>query len=301
MHELTKPEALRFIAEHAELIDRGAARANPFATSAWLAHFVTQVAEPDWSIQVPYDRDDGESLMLLYRTRGAAFDWSALSNYYCSLFSPLISTAADRPRAVRRLVEQVTAATPRCASINLMPLDAGAPDTADLERALRARYWYIRRFFCFGNWYLPCDGLSFKDYMAGRDSKLHNTWTRKSKKFFSGAGNTIEIVREPAEVERAMDQYEIVYRKSWEQAEPYPEFVRGWARACAERGWLRLGIASVGGVPIAAQFWFTLDRRATSSSSPTTRATRNGRRALCCRRRCSRRALMSTASWRSTT
>ena len=36
----------------------------------------------------------------------------------------------------------------------------------------------------------------------------------------------------------------------------------GWAAICAARGWLRLGIAWSGDVPIAAQFWFTINRRA---------------------------------------
>jgi CelD/BcsL family acetyltransferase involved in cellulose biosynthesis len=44
--------------------------------------------------------------------------------------------------------------------------------------------------------------------------------------------------------------------------EPFPQFVRGWARTCAENGWLRLGVAWLGDAPIAAQFWFTLHRRA---------------------------------------
>lgn len=262
MHQLTKPEAQRFIAEHAGVIDGNGGPDNPFSTSAWLGHFVAQVAAPDWTVQVPHDRVDGESMMLLYRAGGADADCLALSNYYCSLFSPVASTATDRPQAVQRLVRQLTVATPRLATIKLMPLDAAAPDTTELERALRGEHWYVRRFFCFGNWYLPCEGLSFKDYMAGRDSKLHNTWTRKSKKFFATPDNTIEIVRDAAAVEQAMDHYELIYRKSWKDAEPYPEFVRGWARLCAEHGWLRLGIAYVGGVPAAAQFWFTVNRRA---------------------------------------
>ena len=36
----------------------------------------------------------------------------------------------------------------------------------------------------------------------------------------------------------------------------------GWAAICAARGWLRLGVAWAGDVPIAAQFWFTINRRA---------------------------------------
>ncbi|HEY8708580.1 MAG TPA: GNAT family N-acetyltransferase, partial [Burkholderiaceae bacterium] len=44
--------------------------------------------------------------------------------------------------------------------------------------------------------------------------------------------------------------------------EPYPNFARGWAQQCAEQGWLRLGVARIDDVPIAAQLWFVYGRRA---------------------------------------
>ena len=262
MHELTKLEALRFIAEHASLIDRPAPTSNPFSKSAWLSHFIEQICEPDWSILAPHDLVNGESLMLLYASASSKHTWAALSNYYSSLFSPLITTVTDRAEAANRLVAQIVAAKPRCATINLSPLESDNPDGLNVAAALARRGWYVRRYFCFGNWYLPCDGMSFQSYMGQRDSKLHNTWTRKSKRFFAGPGNRIEIVSTPSETDRAMDAYDSIYSKSWKNAEPYPGFVRAWARVCALQGWLRLGIASVDGVPIAAQFWFTVDRRA---------------------------------------
>ena len=59
-----------------------------------------------------------------------------------------------------------------------------------------------------------------------------------------------------------MQAYRTVYEKSWKVPEPYPEFVGEWAAICAENGWLRMGIAWVDDTPIAAQFWFTRNRRA---------------------------------------
>ena len=120
--------------------------------------------------------------------------------------------------------------------------------------------WYVRRYFCFGNWYLPCDGMAFDAYMSQRDSQVRHTYARKSKKFL--AAGELHVATNLDEVEAAMDAYDVVYGKSWKQPEPYPGFVRGWARICARNGWLRLGVARIDGVPIAAQFWFTLHRRA---------------------------------------
>lgn len=47
----------------------------------------------------------------------------------------------------------------------------------------------------------------------------------------------------------------MVYRRSWKNAEPYPDFNVALMRAIAEPGWLRLGVWSVGTEPVAVQFW----------------------------------------------
>jgi hypothetical protein len=104
--------------------------------------------------------------------------------------------------------------------------------------------------------------MSFDTYMQARPRQIQNTYSRKSKKFVSDPSAKLEIVTAPEDVERAMQAYQSVYMKSWKQPEPYPAFVPGWADTCARHGWLRLGIAWVNGVPIAAQFWFTMNRRA---------------------------------------
>ena len=205
--------------------------------------------------------------MLLYSEKQDAFRQSAATNYYASLYSPLISTvtsAADRSIAIDHLVNELVEMRPRCAVANLAPLDSDSPDTAALRQSFSKRGWYVRRYFCFGNWYLPCADLTFDEYMKGRDSKLYNTWTRKLKKFQNAKseGTRLEIVTNAGDARAAMDAYERVYAKSWKKQEPYPDFVRSWADICANNGWLRLGLAWVGDTPIAAQFWFTMNRRA---------------------------------------
>ncbi|HZX32965.1 MAG TPA: GNAT family N-acetyltransferase, partial [Rhodocyclaceae bacterium] len=200
---------------------------------------------------------------LLYCRAQAPYRCLSVTNWYASLYSPLVSSAMDRGVALDGLVDRVVARHAGCAAVQLVPLDGAAPETASLERAFTRHGWYVKRYFGFGNWHLPCQGLSFADYMAGRDSQLRHTWTRKAKKFQgSGAEGRLEIVTDSARVEAAMDAYEQVYARSWKEPEAYPGFVRGWARICARNGWLRLGLAWVGEVPVAAQFWFTLHGRA---------------------------------------
>lgn len=257
---LSKADALRFVDAWAHVLDAPANPLNPFATSEWVRHFVTQVLPADGQVLAVEAGDVGNSLMLLWPEPGSARRWLALNNYYASLHSPMASTSIDRVAAARALVAQLNALRPRIATLNLSPLASGDEDNKRLAGALAETGWFLRRYFCFGNWTLPCEGLGFERYMAARDSQLRNTYARKAKKFL--AAGTLEICTAPEDVDAAMDAFEAVYAKSWKQPEPYPNFMRGWAHCCARRGWLRLGVARLGGVPIAAQFWFTIERNA---------------------------------------
>ncbi|MFA9438803.1 GNAT family N-acetyltransferase [Uliginosibacterium sp. sgz301328] len=262
MRVMTQHETLRFIDEYRELFD-AEARRNPFMCAAWMRLFVQHIATGAWSFFAPV-ADDGRSLMLFYSDDGRR-TWHAVANYYTSLHSPLVSTldaGAARQRAITALVEQIATYRPRPAILDLAPLDEDDGDTQSLRQALAARGWLTRQYDRFGNWYLPCKGVSFSDYMAARDSQTRNTWTRKKKQFAANGEARLEIVQAPADVPRAMDAYERIYALSWKQPEPYAGFVRDWAMACAQHGWLRLGLAWQGDVPIAAQFWFTLHGRA---------------------------------------
>jgi hypothetical protein len=244
VHLLTKAEAREFVAQRAELFDTSP---NPFARSAWLLHFIDEIVREDWTVIAPESHPQWGAL-LLYSTPNDPVR-RALTNYYASLYSTVGNVEALDP-LVRQLSLQ-----PRCSEMIFAPLDAQAPDTMALEQALKRYRWFTRRYFCHANWHLPCSGLTFDEYLAGRNSQLRNTITRKEKKF----PGDIRIVSMPNEIDKAMDAFDAVYAKSWKQPEPYPNFVRGWARICAENGWLRLGIASIDDVPIAAQFWFVMD------------------------------------------
>ncbi len=263
MRVLSKQEALGFVNEHAAILDATTNPPNPFASSEWILHFIDQIAEDDWRIVALEGGANDANVMLAYHHLAAPQRCMALTNYYASLYSPLASLANssdDRLGAMRSVVQALSAARPRIATVQFAPLEAQSKDTAALLEELRRQGWYARQYFAFGNWSLPCEGLEFETYIAARDSQVRNTLSRKSRKLL--AAGSLEIMTEPVDVERGMDAYDAIYNRSWKQREPYPDFVRGWARRCAQRGWLRLGIASLEGKPIAAQFWFTIDRRA---------------------------------------
>lgn len=258
---LNRDQTLRFVDDHAAVFDHEGDE-NPFQLAAWNRHFMQQVAQPDWHFFAP--QTCAGSSMLLYATPQAPRRLLALANYYASLWSPALTSGASIQSDVDVLVGQLTSLRPRAFSVQLAPLSAESPVTDELVRAFETRHWFSRRYVCFGNWYLRCEGLSFNDFMAARESRLINTWKRKAKKLMGapGAATRVEIVTDPACAEAAIAAYEQIYARSWKQAEPYPRFVGEWARICARNGWLRMGLAWVEGTPIAAQFWFTVNRRA---------------------------------------
>ena len=260
MHVLSKADALGFVSAHAAVLDAASNPVNPFASSVWIHHFIDQVVGDDTRILALGGGRDDDRLMLLGHDAATPSRCSALNNYYASLYSPLACLSGDRVAAMRSIVQEMSAARPRIATVQFAPLAEPSDDTTALIEALRSHGWYVKPYFAFGNWTLPCEGLAYDAFIAERDSKVRNTLSRKAKKL--RASGSLEIITAPADVERGMDAWDAIYNRSWKQAEPYPGFVRGWARLCAERGWLRLGLASVEGKPIAAQFWFTIARRA---------------------------------------
>ncbi len=250
---LGRDELLALVERRAAALDLAD---NPFATAAWVSNYLRHVARDDglyWAADI-----DGRALMLLQGEAAAPGRARALTNYYASLYSPFVGEVHEDDAL--RLARALGDARPALDSIELAPM---AQDDADrVETAFRVAGWPTRRYSAFGNWHLPCENLGFDDYMAARPSQTLNTWARKARRFQADGQTRLQLVTEPAEVAAAMRAYEAVYARSWKRAEPYPGFVPGWAALCAERGWLRLGIAWSGSTPIAAQLWFTIRRRA---------------------------------------
>jgi CelD/BcsL family acetyltransferase involved in cellulose biosynthesis len=248
-----------FIAERHELFTAAAAR-NPFAGPEWMDAFLAHVATDEWQFVVGEHADTG-SVMLLYRSRAGDRRLAAVTNYYASLYSPVVSRELDQAVATAALVRQLDDIAPSPVAVTMAPIENDCADLLESAACFDRRTWYLKRYFCFGNWYMPSTGLSFARYMDERPGKLRNTWTRKLRKFERGGGR-LELATQPADVGAAMDAYWRVYARSWKVPEPYADFVTAWAHTCAANGWLRLAVAWWENEPIAAQFWFTVNQRA---------------------------------------
>jgi hypothetical protein len=254
MIRLSHAELQGWIAANRASLDR-ARPSNPFLGADWLQLHLEQAIAPTCLLAL-VDGPTGTAPWMADPDQPRR--WRALGSYYASLYGALSGAARlTRPQdmAARRT------ALSGLQTVELAPLDAASADA--WQGWFEAAGWWTRRFDAFGNWTLPCQGLRFDDYMAARPGQLKHTWARKRRRFETGAGGArLQMVTEPGEVDGAMDAYEKIYAKSWKPAESHPRFLRSWAARCAREGWLRLGLAWLGDVPIAAQFWFTLDGRA---------------------------------------
>jgi hypothetical protein len=263
MDDMSLDEAGRWLDAMLRAGEQDVATVNPFASPAWLRPFLQHIGEPSWRLLGVPAVAPGRTPWLLCGDQHLR-TVRAVGNYYTSLVGPL-DDEPDQAESAAALVRHVTGQTGGPVSLSqvleLEPLSA--PMGQALMLAFQAEGWNVRLQPCFGNWHLPCAGRGFDHYMAQRPGRLQSTWRRKSRRFGApDAGPWIEIVTDPARVEPAMDAYEQVYRRSWKVAEPYPAFIRAWALVCAERGWLRLGLAWLDGEAIAAQLWFTVAGKA---------------------------------------
>jgi len=229
---------------------------------AWFSNLAATVYPGSEELRFYVLRRQGTVLAVLpLRAEKAALGWTlhALGNFYTTLFEPLFAPECG-PADLAPLLVAMRADFPGLGALRLAPMDRTAPSYRLIIDGMRGDGWKPYEFFSFGNWFLPVGG-SWSDYVARRNGALRSTIKRMTKKF-GGDGGTLEIVTAGDDVARAVEAYEKVYASSWKKPEPYPGFMPGLARTCAEQGFLRLGLAWLNGEPIAAQLWIVAHGRA---------------------------------------
>jgi hypothetical protein len=180
---------------------------------------------------------------------------SSLSNYYSSVYGP-VGDGAQVPAAAWQAAAQCLRLSPHGAVVQLQPMDRNHAWVTGLTGGLGQVGYWVDSYFCFGNWYLEVAQRSFADYFAGVPSALRNSVQRGRRRLDREAPWQVTIQRaDDKGLAQAVADFEAVYRQSWKQAEPCPGFMPGLITAAARHGWLRLGVLTLRGVPIAAQLW----------------------------------------------
>ena len=225
----------------------------------WLGNLITTVFPDDQGVAF-YALFGGDELLALLPVRHAdRGEVLALGNFYTSLYQPYLASGLT-VESLARLLEFIKVADGTASAMRYAPMDVGGRCYELLLAASRQARFFSFPFFCFGNWYLPVT-TEFASYFSGRPSQIKNSIKRKFREF-QQAGGTLEIIFGTDRLEHGIQAYELVYSSSWKVPEPFPKFTPSLIRMLARNGWLRLGVATLNGQPIAAQIWIVAHGRA---------------------------------------
>lgn len=228
----------------------------------WYRNLVNAVYPGDSGVRFfVLRKHDRPIAALAVRTTQGGFgqQLESLSNYYTSIYSPLLAEGLKGVDLVPLICAVKGACTP-LGTFRLAPMDPESYGFHTFFKALEIAGLVPFKFFCFGNWYLQVHD-DWATYFKTREGTVRSTIKRMGKKFASESG-TLELITGGAELERGCEAYLQVYALSWKQTEPFPDFIPGLMKVCAENGWLRLGVAWLGDKPIAAQLWIVAHGKA---------------------------------------
>jgi hypothetical protein len=214
---------------------------TPFDRLDWLRLMSDACLQPARCFLAVARDSDAVAALPLCETPGGL---TALANWYSFI---------ARPRGTcPPLLEAIMRSLAGDGAIDFAPLPA--PEAAMLHNAARAAGWFARLTPVDRNHVLELGGADFATWWATRPGQLRETVRRKGRRI------TVSIAHAFAPAD--WNTYEAIYAKSWKPAEGSPAFLRRFAQAEGAAGRLRLGLARIDGVPVAAQFWTVEDRTA---------------------------------------
>lgn len=185
----------------------------------------------------------------------------ALANFYTAKFEPPIAPWL-KAQDLRPLIRKMREHWPQTASVELAPMDQASQAYMLLHEALANEGFVVLQDPRLVNWVWPrAQDVGWSQYLAARPGRVRNTVSRATQRFEAGGGR-IEVIDSDERLGAGILAYEAVYAASWKRSERYPEFVRDLMRMAVRRGGLRLGVAWLGEVPIAAQLWLVVGDRA---------------------------------------
>jgi hypothetical protein len=241
---------------------------------AWFQNFVQTALDDGDKVCIYGVERNGESndavaaLATRYREKPVgAFsprELSSLANFYTISFGPTGDNSSDDwKKAMHALAQTISSESPRWDCVHLRPLDPASALYPTLVKSFQDAGMVVQTYSCFGNWYLPVEGVTFDGYFNTLPPAMQNTIRRKSKKLEKTGRARIDVITGLTGLEPAIEAYEHIYLSSWKRPEPYPDFVSGLIHTLASRGWLRMGIVYLDNQPIAAQVWIVNAGRAT--------------------------------------
>lgn len=211
----------------------------PFDRSAWW-----QGLSEECSLKPLYvvaRGPDGIALLALQETGDFI---KSLANWYTFRWRPLVSAGADPAPLLQAIAHDLRQRAWRI-TLDHVPDEAG--EARDLASAFARGGWLVSQNPDDTNHFLPMNGRTYAEYLASRPGPLRTTLKRKSGKVECAIHRTFS--------DDIWAIYQSIYAHSWKPNEGSPAFLERFAREEAAAGRLRLGIATVENLPVAAQWW----------------------------------------------
>ncbi|MGC3984920.1 MAG: GNAT family N-acetyltransferase [Pseudorhodoferax sp.] len=247
------------LAELAGAAARMDGNADLFQTAAWFQNLVNHGLAMPMQPFLPALLDAQGRVTCVLPLAATSQGLRSLSNYYSSLFGPVGAVPPVEWEALAGLLRR----QPHGGVLDLHPLDADARWVDELATALRDVGYWVDRYFCFGNWYLPVTHARFDDYFGTLPPALRHSIERGRRRLTRAGSHVLKVHTEPgAALDAAITSFTSVYGRSWKRPEPSAQFMPQLARMAAARGWLRLGVLELHGEPIAAQVWLVAGGKA---------------------------------------
>ena len=174
---------------------------------------------------------------------------ASLANWYSFAFRPQFSGSSNPEARAMALADLFGGLRSAAARIDLYPVpEIGGASAALCDGLTAAGWWVVARPEGHSHW-LDLADLDHDSWWAERPGALRSTVARKAKK------NLVKL-----DIVTRCDPdywaaYEQIYASSWKPEEGNPALLRAFAKDEGRAGRIRLGLASIAGVPVAAQFW----------------------------------------------
>ena len=232
-----------------------------FESAPWWRTVLAHAMSPGSTAVFVVVRHGDDVVAVLPMCRSGARLGSLTTPYTC-VYCPLVAAGVARPVRIAAMAAFARFCR-RNGVVRLDALPADGDTIADLVASGHQAGLVVLRFDHFGNWFENVEGLGWLAYLALRPGALRETIRRRLRRAEKVPEAQFALLTGPDHLARAAIAFESVYARSWKEAEPYPKFNVALMRAIAGFGWLRLGVWSIGSVPVAVQFWVVKDGNAT--------------------------------------
>jgi hypothetical protein len=255
MHLVENPDFLHLPAAQQALFTRAAERSF-FALPLWYHVLARHGTDKALAPRLYLDNRDSPAVALVCAREDSARRLTSLTTYYSTEHGPIYGSGEPRlAAALEDIAAGLIREQPGWHALQLAGLDPADQAYETLIAAFRKAGGAVFPYFDSGTWYEDTGGLDFVRYLAERPATLRNTYRRRGAKLDAEAKARITYHESASAIDEAIADYDAIYRASWKESEPFPDFTPALIRAAAELGALRLGVMKIDGVPAAVQLW----------------------------------------------